>query len=448
LGAVIEGKRVEDALRIRDSAIASSINAIAIADLESNLTYVNRSFLRLWGYDSDEEVLGKHSVEFWQSEEKALEALEASRDGGSWMGELVARRKDGSSFDVQLSASVVIDEVGRPICVMTSCVDITERKRAEDALKRRNRELATLYEAATAISSNLSLSVVIQTVADQMTQALDSSGCALSLWDRKRGLVETLVDYSVDWPDGAEPLGTTYDLNDYPATRSVLETRHPMVIQCGDPMADVTELAWMEKEKVQALLMLPLIARDQVLGLVELFDETEARDYTPEEIRLAQSLVAQAAIAIENARLYEQAQQEITERRRAEEALRERTAQLEAANKELEAFTYSVSHDLRAPLRSIDGFSLALLEDYADKLDEDGQDYLRRVRAASQRMAQLIEDLLKLSRLTRREMRRETVDLSALAQEIVAELEQREPECWRTCWAMPGSLPPGIRAPG
>src|SRR6267142_6085879 len=88
-----------------------------------------------------------------------------------------------------------------------------------------------------------------------------------------------------------------------------------------------------------------------------------------------------------------------------EQRVEERTAQVVAANKELEAFSYSVSHDLRGPLRGIDGFSLALLEDYADKLDEEGKDYLRRVRAGTQRMGILIDDLLNLSRVTRSEIR-------------------------------------------
>jgi len=303
--------------------------------------------------------------------------------------------------------------------------DITGRKRAEEALELRNRELTVLYQAATAVSSDLSLDVVLRAVAEHMTQALDSSECVLLLWDRERSLVVTLVDYSAVCPNETDAVCTTHDLSDYPAMRRVLETRQPIVIRRGDPVAGEPELAWMGKEEILALLILPLIVHDQVLGLVELF--TQAPDYTPEEIRLAQSLAAQAAIAIENARLYEQAQQEITERGRAEKALRQRTAQLEAINEELEAFAYSVSHDLRAPLRSVDGFSLILLEDYADKLDVDGQDYLRRVRSASQRMAQLIEDILRLSRITRREMRRQVVDLSALAREVAIEIEQREP---------------------
>ncbi|HOV62599.1 MAG TPA: PAS domain S-box protein [Spirochaetia bacterium] len=100
---------------------------------------------------------------------------------------------------------------------------------------------------------------------------------------------------------------------------------------------------------------------------------------------------------------------------------------LEQAYKELEAFSYSVSHDLRAPLRSIDGFSQALLEDYADKLDAEGKDFLHRVRAASQRMAQLIDDLLKLSRITRTEIHYEQVDLTAMVRKIIVELKEMEP---------------------
>jgi signal transduction histidine kinase len=108
--------------------------------------------------------------------------------------------------------------------------------------------------------------------------------------------------------------------------------------------------------------------------------------------------------------------------------LQRRANDLEAANKELEAFSYSVSHDLRAPLRAIDGFSQALLEDYTESLDREGKDYLQRLRAASQRMALLIDDLLNLSRVSRRQMSLETVDLSKLAQGILADFRQLEPD--------------------
>jgi PAS domain S-box-containing protein len=135
-----------------------------------------------------------------------------------------------------------------------------------------------------------------------------------------------------------------------------------------------------------------------------------------------------SVIPWESAYLFAAFIHDITERRRAEEAIRQRSAQLEGVNRELEAFCYSVSHDLRAPLRAIDGFSKALLEDYGKHLDGQATDYLQRVRAASQRMGQLIDDLLKLSRLGRAELRREAVDLSVLARAVADELAQREPQ--------------------
>lgn len=111
-----------------------------------------------------------------------------------------------------------------------------------------------------------------------------------------------------------------------------------------------------------------------------------------------------------------------------EELVKERTSELGAANKELESFSYSVSHDLRAPLRSIDGFSHALLEDYADRLDANGIDSLRRIRSASQRMGRLIDGLLSLSRISRAELRHERVNLSALVHDISRELKETRPD--------------------
>ncbi len=119
---------------------------------------------------------------------------------------------------------------------------------------------------------------------------------------------------------------------------------------------------------------------------------------------------------------------DITERRRAVEELREAKEAAETANRELESFSYSVAHDLRAPLRAIDGFSQALLEDLGDKLEPGPRHHLGRVRDAAQRMAMLIDDLLALSRVTRADLQRERVDLSAIAAGIVAELQRAEPE--------------------
>ena len=111
-----------------------------------------------------------------------------------------------------------------------------------------------------------------------------------------------------------------------------------------------------------------------------------------------------------------------------EQRVEERTAQLLAVNRELEAFSYSVSHDLRAPLRALDGFSHALLEDYSADLPQEARYFLERIRAGTQRMGHLIDDLLKLSRVTRDEMTRELVDLSAIARAILRELEEADPQ--------------------
>lgn len=141
-----------------------------------------------------------------------------------------------------------------------------------------------------------------------------------------------------------------------------------------------------------------------------------------------QSNLAQAVQALEQDIVkLEKAENEILLLNTAlEQRVAERTAQLEAVNRELEAFSYSVSHDLRTPLRGIDGFSQALAEDYGAHLDEVGHDYLKRIRHAAQRMGVLIDDLLQLARVTRTEMKRVPIDLSNLAREAIADLHKHK----------------------
>jgi len=145
---VTERKLVEEELRKKDLAIASSINAIAMADLNGNLSYVNGSFLTMWGYDSAAEVLGRLALDFWRDADQARSIVRALLKKGSWRGEMVAVRKDRSTFEVENSASLVTDSTGTPVAMMGSFVDITKRKQADRKLQR-------LYEREKALHEHL-----------------------------------------------------------------------------------------------------------------------------------------------------------------------------------------------------------------------------------------------------------------------------------------------------
>jgi PAS domain S-box-containing protein len=152
-------------LKIKDVVIASSISGIAIGDAEGILTYVNHAFLEMWGYENENEVLGRNAVEFWIMQNEVEELLRTMQDRKGWIGELAARKKDGSAMIVQVCATLVNDENGRPISMMGSFVDITESKRREDELSKYRGQMARAEQLA-------SLGTLSATVAHQLTQPL------------------------------------------------------------------------------------------------------------------------------------------------------------------------------------------------------------------------------------------------------------------------------------
>lgn len=189
------------------------------------------------------------------------------------------------------------------------------------------------------------------------------------------------------------------------------------------PVLDIAHLAQRIARERDYSLRAKKTTRDEIGVLADAFNDLVAEvEHSKNEMRASHDELERQ---VEERRQTEREVQRLNEE--LEQRVAERTEELERANKELEAFSYSVSHDLRAPLRAIDGFSQALMEDCADRLDDMGNDYLRRVRNAAQRMGVLIDDLLKLSRINRLELNRQEVDLSALAADVLRELCSHEP---------------------
>ena len=323
--------------------------------------------------------------------------------------------------------------------------DITERKRAEQALQHRTNQILALQEVTSSIQSTLNLKEILQRVSDSIVNNLDFEHAFIFMLDEKTNTHR----------------GTTY------ATRggdeliqNVQEIIHHALTQIEIPnirgysqgmemlldgkthithsLSDIAMPPFTKEEcdsiqnlvEVNTWVNLPITANDKLLGSLLAF--TGKDDITENDVEPLELLADRAGTAIENARLFQETEARAAEIRSLNEELEQRvmdrTAQLEVANRELESFAYSVSHDLRAPLRSIDGFSNMLLEDYSDMLDDQGRDYLQRVSSNTRRMTQLIDGILDLSRMTRGELEYRTVDISELATSISEDLQQQQPE--------------------
>jgi len=293
-------KRAAEALWIKDSAIASSINGIALADLEGNLTYVNPSFLELWGYDDDKEILGKSAVELWQSEEKAAEVIEASRGGESRISELVARRKDGSLFDVQFSASMVTGEAGKPVCLLGSFVDITGRKRAEEALRRYVERLRALRAIDVAILAAWSPEEIAQVTLRHFRQLVPCLGAGVVTFDFEAQEATLFAAY-INGETGLGE-GTHFPLEEVAGVEALRRGKVLVEEDTLAPSQPPPAMQALQAAGVRSYVAVPLIAQGELIGALTLGAENPGA-FAPEYVDITREVADQFAVALRQAHL-------------------------------------------------------------------------------------------------------------------------------------------------
>ncbi|MCD6384770.1 response regulator [Candidatus Sumerlaeota bacterium] len=374
-------KRIEEELRARETCLRNitehNADGILIVDKKGITRYVNPS-ARLLLRRSEEELLGTlFGFPLVSDETTEIDIITAGKEPVS--AEMRVAETEWEGEDAYI----------------VSLHDVSERRRAEEKLKQVHKIYTKAIENARGVPYRYKFA--------DTTYEYIGAGCEAILgvsykdltYKKMKELIKEIIITDPEWEGDAEGYARAFHRGELKRYR-----------------ADYRILTPQGEEKWLSDCSLPLFNEEtgEVIGAIGILNDITERKRAEEEIK--------------------QLNEELEQR------VQERTAQLEALNKELESFAYSVAHDLRAPLRVIEGFSQALEEDYANKLDSQGKDLLRRVRNAAQHMAQLIDDLLQLSRVTRSEMRRERVDLSALAGSIAEELQKTQPERkvdWRIC---------------
>lgn len=398
-------KKAEENIRRFASIVEQSEDAIFSTDMEGRILSWNRAAERIYGYAAD-EILGQSVSLFTPPEtpDDALSVLACTARGERLEGEERIRvRKDGSRFFALLTVSPLRDLNGKMVGASGIVRDITDKKRVEQEVQRTRAEL----------------NAVVDSMGEGLYQ-LDTEGRLVFMnaaGERMLGyrLHEVLGRTMHDVIHSRLPDGTSRHLDDCPLTR---------VLRQGDPFHSDSD--WFMRKDGTFMPVeytsSPLIIDGEPAGAVLSFRDITERRRAEEEQRHLDELERRARREVEAKNVeIEKLNAELETR------VQQRTAELEVANRELEAFSYSVSHDLRAPLRSLDGFSHILLDEYHDRLDAEGRDFLTRLRNASQHMGQLIDALLQLSRVSRSDITSRHVDLSEIAQRIAADLQSHSP---------------------
>ncbi len=398
---IAERKRAEEALRESQEGFRLLLDgakdyAIYMLDPEGHVISWSEGAARLKGYRS-EEILGQHFSCFYLPEDRAAgtpaRELQESLAKGRFEAQAQRVRKDSSVFWADVVITPMYDDSGVLRGYSKIARDITERRRAEERLAEQAEKLACSRQALEAQTRMLKL--VLDSVgegliaADQEGRFLIWNDCANKLMGRGAADLPSeqwTPHYQVFLPDGITP---------YPPDRLPL-------------------VRALHGESVQVELMIEHPERENRVSL-----EVSARSMKDAQGNLCGGVAILRDITQQKAN-----EREIRELNdELEHRVAERTAQLEVANKELEAFSYSVSHDLRAPLRHISGFSRILVEEFGATLDPGAQHYLDRIQSGTQKMGLLVDELLRLARVGRHALNLQTSSLNAMVAEVITILQ-------------------------
>jgi PAS domain S-box-containing protein len=396
----------------------------------------NKAFREISGY-SDEEIASMKAPDDWYSDDDLKRAETVTqkifRDERGTV-EMSLITKDKRKIPTEYSASLIRDDAGNPVYFIAIGRDISERKNAEIVLKESEERFKGAFETAP-------IGMGLLSIGGQWLK-VNASLCETIGYTEEELVTRTLRD--IIHPDDLErDLASmrkivSGEIKTYQREERYLHKRGQIVWIVmsislirdvnGRPVHFIVQInniterrMAQEKLKEYSENLEQMVARRTKKleeGSRKLAESQQALTYLLEDVNESREELKRANEALEK---------EISTRKTAEEEIKRYAIELESTNRELESFSYSVSHDLRAPLRSIDGFSQVILEDYSGCLDEQAMDHLRRVRKASQRMAALIDDLLKLSRVTRTEMKREDIDLTSMSRELLSEFKKSQP---------------------